>query len=103
VATAVTGCTDAIEHGITGLLVPPHDLDALSAALQEVLTDPVQARQLGQAGRARVLKDFRPEVLWMALADEYRRLLRKRGLPLPAQSKKDASEALRANSRVVAS
>jgi glycosyltransferase involved in cell wall biosynthesis len=103
VATAVTGCTDAIEPGGTGLLVPPDDLDALTAALEQVLTDPAQARRLGQAGRARVLHDFRPEIVWTALTDEYRRLLRQRGLPLPVRHKKEATEALTANSRVIAS
>jgi glycosyltransferase involved in cell wall biosynthesis len=103
VATAVTGNTDAIEHGVTGLLVPSNDLDALTDALEQVLTDPAQARRLGQAGRTRILQDFRPEIIWTALADEYRRLLRKRGLPLPALQKKEASEVVAAGSRVVAS
>jgi glycosyltransferase involved in cell wall biosynthesis len=103
VATAVTGCTDAIEHGVTGLLVPPHDLDALTDALEQVLTDPVQARRLSQAGRAHVLRDFRPETIWKALADEYRRLLKKRGQPLPVSQKKESSEVMTADSRVAAS
>ncbi|MGH9492099.1 MAG: glycosyltransferase family 4 protein, partial [Terriglobales bacterium] len=40
VATGVTGCSDAIEHGVTGLLVPPNDLNALTDALERMLTDP---------------------------------------------------------------
>lgn len=103
VATAVTGCKDAIADGVTGLLVPPDDLDALTNALQQVLTDPALARRLGRAGRARVLRDFRPETIWMALADEYGRLLKKQGQPLPVRQKKEAAEAVAAHSRVAAS
>ena len=103
VATAVTGCTDAIDHGVTGLLVSPGDLDALTDALEQVLTDPARARRLGRAGRARVLRDFRPETIWRALADEYGRLLKKRGQPLPVRQKKEAAEVLPADSRVAAS
>ncbi len=103
VATAVTGCKDAIEHGVTGLLVPLHDLDALTDALKLMLSDPARARRLGQAGRERVLRDFRPEAIWKALADEYRRLLRKRGLALPVPQKKEAAEVMTADSRVAAS
>jgi glycosyltransferase involved in cell wall biosynthesis len=104
VATAVTGCKDAIANGITGLLVPPGDLDALADALQQVLTDPALARRLGRVGRARMLRDFRPETIWRALADEYGRLLKELGQPLPVRQKKEAAEAVvDERSRVAAS
>ncbi|MDP9263114.1 MAG: glycosyltransferase family 4 protein [Acidobacteriota bacterium] len=103
VATAVSGCTDAIQHGVTGLLVPPDDLDALTDVLEQVLADPAQARRLGPAGRERVQRDFRPEAIWAELADQYRRLLKARGQLLPVLQKKEASEVRTADSRVAAS
>jgi glycosyltransferase involved in cell wall biosynthesis len=39
VATAVGGVASALDHGAAGLLVPPHDEDALVAALTEVVED----------------------------------------------------------------
>jgi glycosyltransferase involved in cell wall biosynthesis len=103
VATAVTGCRDAIADGVTGLLVPPDDLDALTDALQQLLTDPARARRLGRAGRARVLRDFRPEAIWRALADQYGLLLKEQGQPLPVRQKKEAAEVVPARPRVAAS
>ena len=47
----------AIE-GETGLLVPPHNVDALVTALNRRLSDPALLRRMGEAGRQRVDKYF---------------------------------------------
>jgi glycosyltransferase involved in cell wall biosynthesis len=58
VATAVGGLRDAVEHGVTGLLVPSRDVAALRSAIELLLGDaPLRAR-LGAAGRARAAKRF---------------------------------------------
>ena len=80
VATRVVGCVDAVEHGATGLLVPPRDGRALANAMRVYLNSAELQREHGQAGRGRVVKDFRPEAIWEALYQEYVRLLRQRGL-----------------------
>lgn len=103
VATSVTGVVDAVQDGVTGLLVPPGDLNALVSALGRVLTDPVLGERLGQAGRERVLRDFRPEPIWKALADQYRRLLEERGLPQPVPQERQASDAVTTGASVAAS
>jgi glycosyltransferase involved in cell wall biosynthesis len=51
VTTDVPGCRDAIEPGVTGLLVPPRDADALSRAVQRLADDVDLRRRLGAAGR----------------------------------------------------
>lgn len=51
VATAVGGLRDAVEDGVTGLLVPPRDPDALRAALERLLGDAELRRRLGQRAR----------------------------------------------------
>jgi glycosyltransferase involved in cell wall biosynthesis len=78
-----TGTLDAVEHGITGSLVPPGDVAALSEALNRYLQDPVLRRAHGTAGQNRVLCHFRQEVIWEDLCHEYIRLLRKKGMPFP--------------------
>lgn len=83
VATNIPGCVDAVIDGVTGTLVPPRDPAALTQAIARYLDDPDLRRRHGQAGRQRVLRDFRPEDVWEATYQEYLRLLRERGLPIP--------------------
>ena len=59
VATAVGGLVDAVEDGVTGLLVPPRDAAALRAALERLLGDPELRRSLGAAARERVVRTRR--------------------------------------------
>lgn len=58
VATTVGGIPEAVVHGETGLLVPPRDPARLAEALRTLLRDPARAREMGEAGRRRVLKRF---------------------------------------------
>jgi glycosyltransferase involved in cell wall biosynthesis len=51
VATRVGGIPELIEDGKTGLLVESGDVDGLARRLRRLLADPMQARQLGRAGR----------------------------------------------------
>lgn len=52
VATTVGALPDAVDHGVTGLLVPPADPDALARALVKLLSDPDEAERMGAMGRA---------------------------------------------------
>lgn len=53
VASDVGDLGAAVEHGRTGLLVPPRDPAALGAALCRLLREPETADRMGQAGLAR--------------------------------------------------
>jgi len=52
------GNPELVEHGTTGLLVPPKRYRALADAMLELLADPVRMRAMGRAGRARARKEF---------------------------------------------
>ena len=58
VTTDVPGCRDAIEDGITGLLVPVHDAKAIADAVLELLNNPQYCEQLGKSGRERAERVF---------------------------------------------
>jgi glycosyltransferase involved in cell wall biosynthesis len=55
VSTAVDGCREVLEDGVSGLLVPPADAEALAGALERVVTD---AELRGALGR-RALEESR--------------------------------------------
>lgn len=48
VATDVGGNPELIKHGSNGLLVPPHDPEALAQALAKVVGDPIYAASLAE-------------------------------------------------------
>jgi phosphatidyl-myo-inositol dimannoside synthase len=52
------GIPDIVEDGVTGLLVPHGDAERLAQALENLLTDPAHASEMGARGRARVLKEY---------------------------------------------
>lgn len=80
VATRVTGCVDAVVDQATGILCAPRDPDGLAQSIGTYLDGTELRAEHGQAGRARVLGSFRAESIWAALADEYERLLRDKGI-----------------------
>jgi sugar transferase (PEP-CTERM/EpsH1 system associated) len=51
-ATAVGGNADLIEEGVTGLLVPPGDVEAIARALVALADDRARAAAMGRAGCA---------------------------------------------------
>ncbi len=58
IATRVGGNTEQVLPGRTGWLVEPGSPRSLARAIRDLLSDPLEARRRGSAGRARVLKLF---------------------------------------------
>jgi glycosyltransferase involved in cell wall biosynthesis len=58
VASNVGGIPEAIEDGVSGLLVPPGDPHRLAQALSFLLRDGAARVRIGQAAQARVLRHF---------------------------------------------
>jgi glycosyltransferase involved in cell wall biosynthesis len=71
VATAVGGHLDAVEDGVTGVLVPPRDPDALRTAIERLLADPAERARLAAAARSSALERFSRQAAAAALADAY--------------------------------
>lgn len=80
VATAVDGTAELVRHGETGLLVAPHDFLGLADAVAGIMSDPRQARKMGQEGRARAESEFSLERMVAKTDALYRRLLVKKGI-----------------------
>jgi len=58
VATDVNGTSEVVEHGVTGLLVPPGDAPALAQGIGDLLAEPGAAARMGQAARRRISSEF---------------------------------------------
>jgi glycosyltransferase involved in cell wall biosynthesis len=58
VTSRAGGLPEAVADGVSGLLTPPGDVPALIAALRRLLDDAALRRQMGEAGRARILAEF---------------------------------------------
>jgi glycosyltransferase involved in cell wall biosynthesis len=84
VATRTGGLPEVVEHGETGLLVPPRDEDALADAIIELLRDGDLRRRLGRKGREKLLAEWSPKVVARQTADVYRRAIDdRRGIVRP--------------------
>ena len=58
VSTRLAGVPEMVEHGVTGLLVGEKQPAALADALEILLRDPAQARQMGACGKAAAAARF---------------------------------------------
>ena len=61
IASDVGGLPEIVEHGVSGLVVPAGDAEALADAIVSLAGDPERAESMGRSGRARALEAFRQE------------------------------------------
>lgn len=75
VTTDATGAIDSVINGVTGYIVPKGNAKALADAIARLLENPDLARQMGEAGRKRVIAEFQPEQIWQGIEKLYAELL----------------------------
>ncbi|OZI22153.1 glycosyltransferase family 1 protein [Bordetella genomosp. 7] len=80
IGTNVGGVPEMMRDGITGILVPVKDRDALEAALRRLVDDPQLRRTMGEAGRRMVWEEgvFSPARLAQNTEAVYRKWLAER-------------------------
>jgi glycosyltransferase involved in cell wall biosynthesis len=74
VATRAGGIPEVVQDGVTGLLVPPREPEALAKALLYVLRQTEQSRAFGEAGRKRVEMFFTAERMAAQTLRVYRQI-----------------------------
>ncbi len=58
VATRVGGIPELVDDGVTGILVPPRDPNALADAIIRLLGDPARRERMGQCSRAKAEAEY---------------------------------------------
>jgi len=92
VATNVGGIPEIIQHEVSGILVEPEDPDALSAALQRVLTDKNLRKDLAENGYSRVMERFCANHNGVAYINSFVTLLSRDHQPLEAKTTRATPE-----------
>ena len=76
ITTRIAGVPELVKDGVSGVLVPPGDMDALASAVSSVSQDIEMQKKMGVAGRAKVTAEYRAfdEAKWLsALIESYQR------------------------------
>jgi N-acetyl-alpha-D-glucosaminyl L-malate synthase BshA len=74
VATAVGGIPEVVESGVSGLLVPAGDPDALARGVESLIADPALRARLGAAAKTRAAALFSADVIVNKYVQLYRRV-----------------------------
>ena len=72
VSTRLAGTPEAVHHDVTGLLVPPGDVDELAQAIERLGSNPDLCRAMGEAGRALMEASFDKQHQFDAFLDHFR-------------------------------
>ncbi|MGB8401779.1 MAG: glycosyltransferase family 4 protein [Bradyrhizobium sp.] len=75
VASRAGAAEVVVEDGVTGILTPPGDIDALVAALEPLMRDPALAVAMGMRARARAREKFSLDAEANGIAEVYRTLI----------------------------
>ncbi len=82
VSTDVGGVSDVVQHGMSGLLAPMDDDEAVASHLLTLLADPGLRRDMGQRGRAAVSATHDADRLVRDIETVYEDLVRERRVQL---------------------
>lgn len=73
IATDVGALAEAIDNEVTGVLVPPRDVDALAETIINTLTDSTKITKMGEAGYNKMMNDMSWEIVSDSLIEVYDR------------------------------
>lgn len=71
ITTDATGAVDSVVDGVTGLVVPVDDGEAMAGAVEKLAKSLSIRKDMGKAAKRRVEAEFRPEFIWSGLAAVY--------------------------------
>lgn len=72
IVSAIGSLPYVVSDGIDGMTFPANDVDRLQARLQEMLADPILARQMGYHGRTKLEREYSEAVHYKKLMAVYK-------------------------------
>lgn len=75
IGTNIVGLIDAIEDGITGILVKVKSTDALTSGLKQLLDDPEKAIKMGKNAQKRCVENFSQNLINQLMWQEYKEFI----------------------------
>jgi len=85
IVSDVGGSSEAVVEGVTGYVIPREDVNALSSALSELISDQGKRVSMGNAGRIRFEEYFTFEKMLKSTAEEYAKALEVESFPIEKQ------------------
>lgn len=78
IVTDINGCNEIIEHGKNGVIIEPHNEEALYKAMEDFLLHPETVNAMAGNCRKMVADRYDQKIVWTALLDEYKTLLKEK-------------------------
>ena len=75
IATNVGGNAEAVQDGVSGLIIPSEDPEALAAAIIQLLANPSRAMQMGAAGKQLAAERFTTDAMMSQIVTAYAELM----------------------------
>jgi glycosyltransferase involved in cell wall biosynthesis len=77
IGSAAGGMADMIEHGKSGLLVPPRDPNAIAEAILSLVAEPGRVKELAETGRKSIVEKLSPERILPLQLASYERAIER--------------------------
>ena len=78
IATNIRGCREAVDDGITGILVLVKNPEKLAEAIIYLLQNPQIAKKMGEEGRKKAKREFDENLIFGRIKKEYQRLIKEK-------------------------
>ncbi|WP_158943854.1 glycosyltransferase family 4 protein [Granulicella sp. S190] len=77
IATDVGGNAEAVADGVSGIIVPPGDPEALAFAMMRLLADPGEGKRMGAEGKRFAAEKFTTDAMMRQVTSVYANLLKR--------------------------
>lgn len=74
IVTDINGSREIIRQGYNGVIIPPHDANALYQAMHDFTVNRDETARLAANARKNIADRYEQQMIWQALLVEYRRL-----------------------------